>query len=402
MKKLLKLILGIIMICISLNNVNAIENSSSYEEYLNKNWEKVQLSTELQNILKEEYKIKDIYSSDYPKFYGGVYISDDSNYLVVQIVKNIKLTLKDKKCLEKIKALSDKIKVEYVQNSFNTLNKINNEISNGFTVDEFENISGSYIDVLNNVVQIETDKRENIIKLFDNKAFNIDSEVLNSAISVTSSKNMKYYSNLNAGAKYIGRAGECSTGFRTRYNGKDGFVTAGHCVKSGKTGYVAPSISVGSVEYVKYDVDGKYDYAFVATNSSYTPTNNLAYTSNNYTKLAVANYCPAITVNMAIGKVGNNTKYTTGKVKGLNQSINATDDYENVIGKVYGLVKTNTKAGDGDSGGVVFIPRADSTGGSIPIGIVSGGNLGEILGIGQSMYFTSIDVMPSAFQTGRY
>lgn len=93
---------------------------------------------------------------------------------------------------------------------------------------------------------------------------------------------------------------------------------------------------------------------------------------------------------MAKAKDGYTTKYTTGKITGLNQTINYTSGMT-----IKGLVKSSCKAAEGDSGGIVFIPRKDSDGGSLPIGIISGGN-------STSMAFTHIDNLPYELQNNRY
>lgn len=61
------------------------------------------------------------------------------------------------------------------------------------------------------------------------------------------------------------------------------------------------------------------------------------------------------------------------------------------------MVKSNVYQDQGDSGGVVFIPRLDTLGGSVPIGILSGGIPASNL-----MHFTSINNLPIVLQTGRY
>lgn len=120
----------------------------------------------------------------------------------------------------------------------------------------------------------------------------------------------------------------------------------------------------------RYTNNQYYDYGFVETNSSYIPTNTLVYPSTGITKLAVLNYCPSITVNMAIAKSGPRTAYTSGKVTG-------TDYDDDVV--LTGMVTSDVEGNQGDSGG------------------------GQgILGIGRAMYSTSINDLPGALQTGVY
>ena len=183
-------------------------------------------------------------------------------------------------------------------------------------------------------------------------------------------------------------------GFRVRYNNSDGYVTAGHCIKNASFMYT------GNPVFSYFDNNQYYDYGFVATNSSYTTSNSLAFPDGDVRTLAVVNYCPTITTNMEVAKSGMKTKYTDGKVNGLNQTVtyDMSDGSEMVI---KGLVSTNLKVDEGDSGGPVFIPRTDAQGGAIPLGVVSGGKDG-FLGIGRKMYFTDITDMVSGIQLGRY
>lgn len=68
---------------------------------------------------------------------------------------------------------------------------------------------------------------------------------------------------------------------------------------------------------------------------------------------------------------------------------------------IKGLVKSNLGNDKGDSGGVVLIPLSGGKGEALPIGVVSGGSKG-LLGIGRSMYFTSIYDVLSQFLNNRY
>lgn len=179
-------------------------------------------------------------------------------------------------------------------------------------------------------------------------------------------------------------------GFRTKLNGKNGYLTAGHCYNGF---YVIES---GVFKVIQFANNQNYDYAFVETHSNYTPTNTLAHPGNGITTLTFTpNTCPTFVVGTAIAKSGITTKYTTGKVTALN----ATVKYSNVNVTITGLVKSNVKADEGDSGGVVLIPGSGSTG--VAIGIVSGGSPG-FLGIGTTMYFSDIGRLPIAFLNGRY
>lgn len=378
------------------------DDLSDDKEYLQRNWDRYYLSTQIQQLMNDYYNIKDLYADEYPNYFGGMYISDDAKNLIIQIVKeNIPNESSDEYEIYSNIINKDKsIKIEYVNNTFNELNLVNNNVANLMLENELENnnINGTYIDVMNNKIVVElnentkTQQQKILRNIFnDISLFTLEKDNLK-LITYQKSDKSSTYEDIKAGAQIKVNGGRCSMGFRTRLNGKDGYVTAGHCLEGGG------SIETGTIKLVKYANNQKGDYGFVETNSSYTPINKLAYTKDKITQLAVVSYCPTITVNMVVAKSGYKTKYTDGKVKGLNQTVEYTDDDGNVIKTIKGLVKTNVESDHGDSGAVVFIPREDSNGGSVVVGVLSGGNKGKIFGIGRTMYFTDISSMPDEIQ----
>lgn len=375
------------------------------ENYLVRNLNMVELATKVEKSIINYYEIENMYEDIYPSYFGGIYISDDARNLIIQIVKeNVPINNSDEyKFYQVITNIDDSIKIEYVENSFNELNEINNKVSNLLNINKIlkNNLNGVYVDVMNNttVVEIKEDSKLTKTKLIEEIWNTEENQKVGSrgklvTLEVTQeSRTTQDIVYPNAGSLlFFGQYG-CSMGFRTRYSGKKGYVTAGHCT----SGIANNLIQSGDVLKQQYNNNQKFDYAFVATNSFYIPTNKLKDPKGDIKTLAVlTNTCPTITVNMSIAKDGYETGYTEGKVKALNYTAN----YSNGV-SIKGLVKTNAKTDDGDSGGAVFIPRTDANGGPIPIGIVSGGAPG-VLGIGASMYFTSINDLPTEMQTGRY
>ena len=384
MKKKILLFLTLFMIG---SSVYAKEENNS--ELLEKNYKIANLGTIVENKLKDHYGIKKIYEDKYPEFYGGMYISDDYDNIIIQIVKTKipSKKSKDYNFYNSFISLDEKIKIEYVDNSFNELNEINNIMSNNINKDE--NVLGTYIDMLNNTVKVELDnmdiikQEQTIKKIFDNN------QKINSSLIIKSKKTplltfekgekAKLLESINSGGKLDTHQAVCSMGFRAKMNGRKGYVTAGHCLS-----YVnAPKH--GTIRILQFQNNGYYDYGFVETNNDYNVTNKLEYPKGDVKSLAVVNYSPNIYVNLLVAKNGIKTGYTDGKVKGLNQTVNCG----NVT--IKGLVKTNLSADERDSGGVVFIPMTDSDGGSIPIGVVSSGK--SLFGILNEMDFTSINDM---------
>lgn len=392
MKKF-KILLLVFLLLTTIIKLNAKEIDDDYEI----NWNSIVVSDKIQTYIKDKYNIVEIYEDKYPDFYGGIYLSDDAKNVIIQIVKD-KIPTKENDDYELYKKIIDFDKIviiEYVNHSFNELNAINNAVSR-YMENDTKLIKGCYIDIMNNSVSIELEKisKENID--LANKLLSYENYYMSNIIKYEQYLYPKEHVNtLKSGAQIIvpipGGYGECSTGFRTKYNNQKGYVTAGHCVKG------STNITTGSVLLSQFANNQKYDYGFVATNSNYDVINKLYKPSGEITELAVVNYSPAITVNMKIAKSGLATEYTSGKVKGLNQTANYKSGYT-----IKGLVKSNVENDDGDSGAPVFIPRKDSNGGPVPIGILSGGSPGVIFGIGAVMYFTSINTLPSQLQTNRY
>lgn len=407
MKNFKKILIFIVLLSLIIPLVNAettdsvISKESRYEE----NYNIAMLSDNIQTYLKEQYNIKKTFLDIYPEYFGGIYISDDSKNVIIQIVKkNIpEKETEDYEIYNKLINYNDSIKIAYVENSFNELNSINNSVSEYIADMKSHNIIiGCYIDIINNKSVVEmTDISNSNKKIFVEEISYYKTNIKQSAIEyVQTEKAKSYATTINAGGQILGRQVDsthiavCSMGFRTKYNNQNGYVTAGHCLVG------ASSVQSGTVLYSQFQNSQYYDYGFVATNSSYTPSNILVYPNDDVRTLAVVNYCPTITVNIKVAKSGITTEYTDGKVKGLNQTVTYKDDDGNET-VIKGLVKTNLESDEGDSGAPVFIPRTDSNGGSIPLGVLSGGSKG-ILGIGRTMYFTSINDMQSSMQTGRY
>ena len=91
---------------------------------------------------------------------------------------------------------------------------------------------------------------------------------------------------------------------------------------------------------------------------------------------------------MFISKSGVRTGYTSGHVT----QVNVTITYSNGI-TLKGMVASDLYQGQGDSGGVVMIPRTDVNGGAIGIGILSGG-----INLNNLMYFSDFYNYPLSLQ----
>lgn len=148
-------------------------------------------------------------------------------------------------------------------------------------------------------------------------------------------------------AYYIGSGTRCSVGFSV--NG--GFVTAGHCGRTGATTTQPSGRFAGS------SFPGN-DYAYVQVNAGNTPVGAV----NNYAggRVAVAGSQDA-----AVGSTVCRSGSTTGWHCGTIQARNASVTYPE--GTITGLIRTNVCAEPGDSGGSLVA-------GNQAQGVTSGGS----------------------------
>lgn len=374
----------------------------NYDEIIKNNLYEADIANKIESLMKSYYK------ELYPSYYGGMYISDDSLNLIVQIVEdNIpENDSEEYSVYKKVLNMDSTIKIEYVKYSYNELNNINDEIVKYFNSDKannliYENFSANYVDIFNNrAVVVLIENNEKLQEEFE-KAVLFDSKTVEYSkfINFKQGDHAKTTGNLKPGGTINLPAGQCSMGFRTKHNGKNGYMLAGHCA----TGLnVGGTIATGTLRVKQFANLQSGDYAFIENNSSWTPTNTLAYTATGITTLAVVSYCPGITAGMAVAKAGIATQYTAGTVQYTDVNVRYTTGPNTYI-TINNLVQAAMRVNCGDSGGPVFTPRKDVNGGPVPIGIVSGGNPSEDCTVaGTTTYFTNINRLPGTLQTGRY
>lgn len=373
------------------------------DKFVEDNMNKVKIAGKIESIIKENYGEK------YPSYYGGMYISDDSQNLIVQIVaSNIPVTIsKEYSIYDKIVNVDSAVKIEYVKNSYSDLKAVNDKIiqyldSDQANKDVFDNFTANYVDEMNNSVVIElknnsTEKQA----LFKKTIASNYSKITNSindlnCITFKKGQTATPAVDVNPGKIIsVHNDSKCSMGFRTKYNGKEGYVTAGHCF----TG-TSPSIVTGSVELWHFVNNQESDYAFVETKSSFNLTNKLEYGATGITTLRVPYSCPTLVTNMVVAKSGYRTGYTAGKL--TSTSVNVSyKDAKGKITTINNLAQASLTVHCGDSGGPVFIPTKDSDGGPFTLGIVSGKD-GDCTAASNVTYFSNINLLPWELQSNRY
>lgn len=177
-KKKSKIIIIISSILIAILIIASIILYKNRDDDLEKYYERnYQMSLVARNV---EAFLKYRYDGKYPDYYGGMYISDDAYNLVVQLVEeNIPpKETRDYNYYNELFTVDKSIKVEYVKNSYNKLENVNQRLIDYFTNnDPFDDLNGFGIDIYNNSVTVHFVKvDENIIKKFKEKV--LDSDVI--------------------------------------------------------------------------------------------------------------------------------------------------------------------------------------------------------------------------------
>ena len=148
--------------------------SREVEDFYERNYQLTFVARDVEAFFK--YRFGDVY----PEFYGGMYISDDSYNLIVQVVKEkipVEGTM-EYYYYNELSTVDERIKLEYVKYSYNELLNINNEITDYFSNNKvFEDLNSWYIDVYNNRVVVNfVEATDSIKKEFKDKV--IDSEIV--------------------------------------------------------------------------------------------------------------------------------------------------------------------------------------------------------------------------------
>jgi len=143
------------------------------------------------------------------------------------------------------------------------------------------------------------------------------------------------YDTRGGDAYYIGSGSRCSVGFAVT----GGFVTAGHCGRTGATTTGYNRVSQGAFRGSSFPGN---DYGWVATNSNWTsrPWVNRYNGSN-----VVVKGSSEAAVGASVCRSGSTTQWRCGTIQGKNQTVNYPQ------GSVGGLTRTTACAEPGDSGG---------------------------------------------------
>lgn len=349
----------------------------NYKEIVEKNRESVDTAKKIDGLFMKARSGKAIY----PDYYGGMYI-DDNEDLVVQIVED-KIPQKSSAEYAKYLEIFNNSRIEYVKTSYteleNILDRINEYIESNVEVRNY--FRTAYIDLdLNSVVvglkNNNIDERSAIINLVGDSNLIVFTKSEGSEPTVTLSPGSAVKS--------------CTMGFRARYNGHSGLITAGHCVMDkNENGNYETVPNIGPVE-IKL-LGGSVDVAFIeGSDSNLSLTNTLKYSLYPATSLSTTFVSSFVVNGQIIGKVGAKTLAQSGKITQSNITI-YDEDHDVTLTN---MVEASAKNEKGDSGGPVFTMNKAS---ADILGIVSQKPKG-----GTGTIYTKLDNIRAKINITRY
>ncbi|MFJ4972933.1 carbohydrate-binding protein [Streptomyces sp. NPDC088755] len=156
-------------------------------------------------------------------------------------------------------------------------------------------------------------------------------------------------------AYHMNGGGRCSVGFSVTRGTQNGFVTAGHCGRTGTTTNGVDQQAQGTFQGSTFP--GR-DYAWVATNANWVPRPLV----NGYGRgdVSVTGSTPSV-VGASVCRSGSTTGWHCGTIQQLNTSVTYPE------GTISGVTRTTVCAEPGDSGGAYIS-------GSQAQGVTSGGS----------------------------
>lgn len=158
-EKILKIIIaGVVVLAFSLMFIKGYENGGDRISESYKGYTKI---VALDGLVKSHLTQKA--EREYPEYYGGSYIYDDQRHLVVQIVKaNIPESEDEEYAIyDKLMHFDDAIIYEYVDNSYNDLEKVATIIQDYFEKVPMQELNVTSIgdfDIMKNIVVVGLSK----------------------------------------------------------------------------------------------------------------------------------------------------------------------------------------------------------------------------------------------------
>jgi streptogrisin C len=290
--------------------------------------------------------------------FGGAWLNKEGNKLIVGVTNEADAAL----------VRSAGAEPKMVKRTLEQLNQVKASLDSQ-TQFAGSDIHAWYVDPATNSVVVEAAEAGTSLTSVSNFVASAGQD--KDAVRVVASKERPepLYNIVGGNAYYIGGA-RCSVGFAVTVGG---FVTAGHCGRTGNTTTGYNQVAQGTFQGSSFPGN---DYAWVKTNTSWTPTNQVAGTTARVAGSTVA----------AIGASVCRSGSTTGWHCGTVQAYNATVNYSQ--GSVYGLTRTSVCAEPGDSGGAYIS-------GTQAQGVTSGGS--GNCSTGGTTYFQPVNEILSVY-----
>ena len=300
------------------------------------------------------------YIVDYPDYYGGAYI--DENGKLIVLVTDRKLSTK-----REIRDLTQSIdiSIKHVNTSLRELLDLQVDISEKMTsvardvlnspdkvdenllalIDSFVGIGVSeknnnlFIELANDTPEIREAFYKYISKheKIDFRCFSTDIQAEDNATIAQAGSQTRGIHYQGSACSFSGESG--SMAYRARYNGANGFVTAGHCVYG-----VGDDIGIGETTF--YQVQGALDVAFIELHEGETVSYMTAYGD------VMSGYICDVAEDSTVYFSGRHGRLV-GTVVCTNY-IGATDEFLTSFSDMLRIVYSNGTTYAGDSGGLVY------------------------------------------------
>lgn len=292
----------------------------------------------------------------YPDYYGGGYIDENNNFVI--LIKGD--TLEHKNALTK-RTKSNNFKLATCDYSYNTLKEtidnLNVLLTDENKVKVAESIELYSFGILDNENRI-------YIGLGNCTSQNIEkfkSEFVDTPYLVFKEVDQpQAQADVKPGGMIHTNAVEGSIGYRARRNGQQGIVTSGHLASVGETlywGYYQDELGSVTVSYT----DGTVDAAFC-------PVTNSVYYLSNVTEAGYSLGGLGFPyVGLSVAKEGKSTGRKTGSITATNVSVSLWIEHQSRYEYLIGVVRCSYASSEGDSGGIVY-----STSGNNILGIHAG------------------------------
>lgn len=319
----------------------------------------LEVATSLDDTFKSLLKSTDCLQA-YPDYFGGATITDEGTLLI--LVKGD--TIKAKEDLIS-RAKSNNFTIKSCQYSLNELSKLKLGLADYFHQEQYRKELGwvavgirpSENKVFVRLKECSPQKIEEFkSKISDSDAiiFEFGEEVSSDSAPLPEGISVNRVSyNINPGSQFTVLDKSGSVGYRARYAGYEGFVTAGHCIPK------IAGIAYHSGNYAGdgkiYQLGPKVDAAFVQTKTTFSVTSNTQFGHYDLSSTIISlSFLDAAAVSMEGFKTA---KASHGVVEGVDVSVAMTQNMPYLGTKTYTvdyLMEASFSGQGGDSGGIVY------------------------------------------------